>query len=218
MPSKLSEKLQKIPFTKMIYPIITLVFTITVLFMFSKTIYFLTININKVFSDSSISLKKEITQFDQANYELIRKRFGWPEIKNLETTATSTIQITPTASATSTPTSTKQTASPTTKTESAQILAEKGAIKIMVYNGPGGTIPGESLQYALNQSGFTNLQIDSHQLILKNTIIQFKTSNPNLQKYSKEIEKIISDKYPSQIGSDLPGDTEYDVSILIGKK
>jgi hypothetical protein len=218
MPSKLSDKLQKLPFARMIYPAITLVFVIAVLILFSKTIFFLTTNINKVFPDSSASFKKEITQFDQANYDLIRKRFGWPELPRPSSSEALALPAAPSAAAVSTSTVAAAAASPAKNTDTPQVIAEKKAITIIIFNGPGGIVSGEVLQDALNQSGFTNSKIGSHQLVLKNTIIQFKAANKNLQKYSDEIKKVISDKYPLQAGSDLPDDSEYDVSILIGRK
>jgi hypothetical protein len=211
MPSKFSDKLQKLPFARMIYPAITLFFVIAVMLLFSKTILFLTTNINKVFSDSSASLRKEIPQFDRANYDLIRKRFGWPELPAISASENYVPSIAPSAPATAT-------SSPAKNTDTPQIAAEKKAIVIKIFNGPGGTIGAESLQNALSQANFTNSKLDSHQLVLKNTIIQFKASDKNLKKYTEEIKKIISEKYPAQIGSELPDSSEYDVSVLIGKK
>lgn len=195
----------------MIYPAITLFFVIAVLFLFSKTILFLTTNINKVFSDSSASFNKEIPQFDRTNYDLIRKRFGWPELPALSSPENPISSKAPNAPAVST-------SSPIKNTDTPKIAAEKAAITIMIFNGPGGITAGEALQDALNQFGFTNSKVDNHQLVLKNTIIQFKSSNEKLKKYTEKIKQIISDKYPVQIGSDLPDSAEYDVSILIGKK
>jgi hypothetical protein len=218
MPSKFSENLQKLPFAKMIYPAITLVFAVIVLFLFSKTILFLTNNINKVFSDNSASLRKEIPQFDMAGYELIRKRFGWPELVAPSAQETSTP---PTASSTAISNATAKASSTVSlagNTDSPQAAAEKAAIVIEVFSGPEKSEAGNALQDSLVQAGFTNTKIDSHQLILKNTIIQFKSTNTKLSKYTDLIKKIILEKYAAQTGSDLPDSADYDVSILIGKK
>lgn len=203
MPSKLSENMQKLPFAKMIYPAITLIFIIAFLLLFSKTIFFLTTSINKVFSDDSASLKKEVTQFDMANYELIQKRFGWPD---LATTSPAEIKTAPPA------TSTVQ------NTDTPQIAAEKAAIIIQIFSGSEKNENGNALQMSLNQAGFTNTKPASHQLILANTIIQFKSAPVAQQEYFNLIKEIISEKYTVQVGSELPDSADYDVSILIGKK
>lgn len=200
----------------MIYPAITLLFVIAVLILFSRTIFFLTTNINKAFSDSSAALRESAPQFDMANYELIRKRFGWPELSRSSSTEPATTpKIEEKNSAASTQKTLEKPAAPS---DSPQTISEKKSIVIKIFNGPGGTVGAESLQESLAQENFTNTSIDSHQLVLKNTIVQYKTSNKKLLNYASEIKKIISDKYDSQMGSDLPEDAEYDVSILIGKK
>lgn len=195
----------------MIYPAITLFFAITVLFLFSKTIVFLTTNIDKVFSVNNASLAGAVPQLDLANYELIRKRFNWPELARASSTEALILPAAPS-------TATAVASTLAKNADTAQIISEKAAITIKIFNGPGGITAGDALQNELNQFNFTNSQIDSHQLVLKDTIIQFKSSSKNLKKYMEEIEKIISSKYPIQIGSDLPDSAEYDVSILIGKK
>jgi hypothetical protein len=101
MPSKLNEKMQKMPFAKMLYPAITVFFIVIVLFLFSKAIIFLSSNINKVFSENTESLQEDVPQFNQTNYALIQKRFNWP--------AAGTTQIVA-------PTSTPETAASTTAT------------------------------------------------------------------------------------------------------
>lgn len=213
MPSKFSENLQKLPFTKMIYPAITLIFVIIVLVLFSKTTVFLTDNINKVFLDNNTSLKKEIPQFDMANYELIRKRFGWPELvaeTAVEAPIVKIVSSTPIASS-----STKEIAA--ANTDNQEIIAEKKNIIIKIFNGPENGLAAETLQNKLNQANFSNTKIDGHQLVLKTTIVQFKASKESVQKYKDEISKLISEKYTIQTGSDLPENVDYDVSILIGK-
>jgi hypothetical protein len=206
MPNKLSENIQKLPFTRLVYPAITLIFAIAVIFLFSKTAFFLTGNINKVFSDNSSTLQKEITRFDLVNYTLISKRFGWPTLI-ATTTSAQIIPITIVASS-----STK------TATSTSLTATEKAALNIKIFNGPERSENGNALQDSLNKAGFIGTRTDSHQLILKNTIIQFKTSNKQLAKYIDEIKKIVEKKYTVQVSTDLPDSSDYDVSILIGKK
>jgi hypothetical protein len=206
MPNKLSENIQKLPFTRLVYPAITLIFAVAVLFLFSRTAFFLTGNINKVFSDSSSSLQKEITRFDLVNYTLISKRFGWPTLVATTTAA----QIAPIAAAAS---STAKIATSTSLT-----ATEKAALNIKIFNGPGRSENGSALQDSLNAAGFIGTKTDSHQLILKNTFIQFKASNKQLAKYADEIKKIVEKKYTVQVSTDLPDSSDYDALILIGKK
>ncbi|MDD4901646.1 MAG: LytR C-terminal domain-containing protein [Patescibacteria group bacterium] len=213
MPAKPNNSLKRLPLTKMIYPAITLIFAAIVLILFVKTLVFLSTSINKVFSENTASLKNEVPRFDAANYELIRKRFGWPELpapNSLETPAV--------PSAVNISSSTAATSSPAKNNDTPQIAAAKAAITIKIFNGPGKNQSGETLQDSLNQAGFTSTKIDSHQLVLKETIVQFKTTGAQLQNYIALIKKIISEKYTVQMGSDLPDNTDYDVSILIGKK
>jgi hypothetical protein len=214
MPKNLDKIRQKIPFAKMIYPAITLFFAIAVLFSFSKTIIFLTGNINKVFSENNPSLE-EVTRFDLANYESIGKRFGWPELVATTTSA-------PSVPAVSTASGTVATASSSSSSIENQrallITVEKAAINITVFSGPKKNESGDALQNSLAQAGFTGAKLNNHQLILKSTIVQFKSSNVQLAKYENEIKKIVAKKYTVQVGSNLPDSADYDVSILIGEK
>jgi cell fate (sporulation/competence/biofilm development) regulator YlbF (YheA/YmcA/DUF963 family) len=207
MPSNLNKTIQKIPFAKMIYPVITLFFAIIVLFLFSKTIIFLTGNIDKVFAISNSSSQEGVTRFDLLNYQLIERRFGWTDLSATTTAAQTTINI-PIATA----------ASSTKNTDTSLAATEKASLNIRIFNGPEKSENGSALQDSLNQAGFIGTRTDSHQLILKNTIVQFKTTNGKLTKYIDEIKKIVAKKYTAQIGTDLPDSADYDVSILIGKK
>jgi hypothetical protein len=218
MPDKTNNVFKNLPLVKMIYPAITLVFAVIILIMFAKNLIFLSAHINKVFSGNDASLKSGITRFDAANYELIRKRFGWPAL-----VAPSLPEMpapTTAPSAADTPSSTEAIAStsPAASADTPQIAAEKAAIIIKIFSGPEKSEAGDALRDSLVKAGFANAKLDSHQLILKNTIIQFKTSNGQLAKYAEAIKKIISEKYAAQTGSDLPDSADYDVSILIGKK
>jgi len=97
------------------------------------------------------------------------------------------------------------------------VAAEKSGLIIEIFNGPQAGENGIPLQADLVRAGFTGAKLDSHQLILKNTIIQFKNSNANLQKYINQITNIIDGKFTAQVGSALPDNSVYDVSILIGQ-
>jgi len=91
MPSKFNKTIQISLLSRALYPAISIVFVILALFLFSKSALFLSNNINKVFSeDNDSSLTQEVPRLDLANYDIIRRRFGWPEL-------TTTNQIIPVA-------------------------------------------------------------------------------------------------------------------------
>jgi hypothetical protein len=71
--------MRKIKLTKLIYPSITIFFAVVVLFLFTRTISFLSENINKAFTENNPSLQEQVPQFDKINYELIKRRFGWKD-------------------------------------------------------------------------------------------------------------------------------------------
>ena len=215
MPGKLNEMKQKFVLAKMLYPAITILFIAVVILLFGKTAMFLTDKINKVFTASSVSLQQQVPVLDLMNYELIEDRFGWPEEDSSTTPEKISSSIVPEYHAAA------ATATTTAKIKSSDtpaVAAEKFGLIIEIFNGPQAGENGIPLQADLVNAGFTGAKLDSHQLILKNTIIQFKNSNAHLQKYINQITNIIDGKFTAQIGSALPDNSVYDVSVLIGQK
>jgi hypothetical protein len=214
MPGKLNEMKQKFVLAKMLYPAITIVFIAVVILLFGKTAMFLTDKINKVFTASSVSLQQQVPGLDLVNYELIEDRFGWPEDSSTTPDKISPSIMPEYHAATTTATTTAKIIS----SDTPAVAAEKSGLIIEIFNGPQKGENGIPLQADLVNAGFTGVKLDSHQLILKNTIVQFKNSNMHLQKYLSQITGIINGKFAAQVGSALPDNSVYDVSILIGQK
>jgi hypothetical protein len=93
MPNKLNKTRNKFVFAKMLYPAITVFFIVVAIFLFSKTVIFLTEKINRVFSENSASLQEQVPGLDFVNYELLKERFNWsdhPTTTPEESSSTST--------------------------------------------------------------------------------------------------------------------------------
>jgi hypothetical protein len=237
MPSKINKAILKNSLGKAIYPLITLIFMVAVLFLFSKIIFFLTDNINKAFSDSSASLRKEIPSFDLGNYELIRVRFGWPDttasgtIKSLavQTVASTTVSAPHISAATSSTSSVEMitpeiatssviTSSSVENTVKPQVINERSIITVVIFNGTGDAEAALKLQNSLQKAGFSNVKIDSRRFIFDSSVLKTKNADKQRQKYFSEIKKVvISSKRSPQVGSFLNDDTDYDVLIMLGK-
>ncbi|HTW97112.1 MAG TPA: LytR C-terminal domain-containing protein [Candidatus Methylomirabilis sp.] len=213
MPSSPNEIMKKLRLDKLVYPAITIIFILIVAFLFAKTIMFLTGNVNKVFSDNTAALTSEIPRLDLSDYELIRQRFGWPEITPTSS-APSVTTITPVA------TGTKENlvVATSTLTIASSTPASKALVVIEIFNTTKTSGLASALQKNLNQAGFSQVKTGNSPTALDNTTIQAKSASALSPKYLEEITQIVAQKYAPQTGAALADDSAYDVIIFIGKK
>jgi hypothetical protein len=201
---------KKLSLEKMIYPLITLIIFIIILVLFIKSLLFLSNSINKTFVNNELSVKEEITQLDETNYQLIKKRFNLPEpekpIINLETNNLE--QASSTASTT--------VATSTTAIETPKPTANKSLVSINILNSTQTSGLALKLQTSLTQAGYKIIKTGNLPVALNNTLIEIKPSNKLSQEFIDEITKIVSEKYIPQLGTNLPTSDNYDVVIKIG--
>jgi hypothetical protein len=197
--------LKKLPLEKMIYPAISLALAIIIFILFIKSLLFLSGNINKAFSNNF--LNEKVLVVDKENYDIIRKRFGWPELQEAASTpaaapAAGPAEASPAAAAIS---------------EGAAVASTtKASITIRVLNSTETNGLAKILKTGLAKAGYLNIKVGNLSPAISTTTIQAKTLIASQPALMDEVRQIVAEKYLPRTGADLPDGADDDILITIG--
>ncbi len=204
---KLKEKLQSMTLSQTAYPVLSAIFLVLIVVLFTIAARTISTLINDTVKENVPGTNP--FSVDQENFLIVAHKLGINTKTETETGTQSAAQATTTAN-----TPQPQEKLPIATTAPSTIVLIPKEINVAIYNGT--TVRGGALRLKtlIAQAGFNVVHIGNAKTLVGVTILQMKKSKGA---YQSLLTNALGNNYtPKEITQEIPENGEYDVIIILG--